>query len=631
MKIRLQLVLVYSLIVISTVLAISFFSIQMITASFIDAEIKEMYNVINERENKIQTLHQRASEDLVFALQNPLFIEYFELPETKNGDIYKDGVLQFTDKQREIKNKLDRWIYDFQNKFQVDETCLIDTSGQEHTRLVLKGIAPDVELSSEEAGAPFFEQSFRKEKNQVHIQFPYVSPDTHRWVFAYTSPIVLGDGQKPAFYHFEMPLGVFQDSVAIEQGRMYVLDPQGFIIADSQHQYPTTQISEKFDEYFPSIETIIPKHEFDKVAKEMNADNQGTLKYTDEDGGTYYAVFKKLPTFDWILLYQESEEAILSEFNTDLGNILSTIAIIAIFVTIPSLIAVFVISSRITKPITNLENAAKDIADGIFSTKIQPSGTGEIGKLEESFAKMSSSLKKTIELEKQLASSEQKLKNEKLVAVGELSSRLAHDIRNPLSVIKSTVELLKIKTPQDEKTSAQFKRIQHAVDRIEFQVNNTMDFVRTRQLDLRIVSIREILDSSISQIKVPAEISIQRPDEDIEIRCDSKQLEVVFTNIITNAIQAIGQKGTIKIRMVDQIEKISLEIEDSGPGIPEDILPKIFEPLFTTKQQGTGLGLVSCKTIIEQHGGTIHAYNNPTRFVIKLPKAVTSETRHLES
>ncbi|NDF35434.1 MAG: hypothetical protein EB154_06180, partial [Nitrosopumilaceae archaeon] len=138
MKVRAQLVLVYSIIIAVTVFSIAYFAINMISASFTDAELEQMRNIVNERENSLQNLHARASEDLVFALQNPLFVQYFDLPETKKGNVYKDGVIQFTDKQRQIKTELEQWIHSFQNKFQVDETCLIDTSGQEHTRLVLK-------------------------------------------------------------------------------------------------------------------------------------------------------------------------------------------------------------------------------------------------------------------------------------------------------------------------------------------------------------------------------------------------------------------------------------------------------------------------------------------------------------
>ena len=212
----------------------SFFILEETQDSVINAGILEMGTVLKEKEIGIKNLNDRASEDLIFAMKNPKFVEYFELPETKAGNNYdENNILQYTPKQNEIKSELEQWIFNFQNKFQVDETCIIDATGQEHARLVLKNIAPVDDLSSEESSSPFFEPSFEKNLDEVHIQYPYVSPDTNRWVFAYTSPVVLGDGEKPAFYHFEMPITIFQNLLTPEIGRMYVVDSQGLVISDS--------------------------------------------------------------------------------------------------------------------------------------------------------------------------------------------------------------------------------------------------------------------------------------------------------------------------------------------------------------------------------------------------------------
>ncbi len=201
---------------------------------------------------QLDNLHARASEDLVFALKNPKFVEYFELSETRAGNIFENDVMQFTDNQREIKEELEQWIYHFQNKFQVDGTCIIDSTDQEHARLVLKGIEVDEYLSPDEAATPFFTPSFAKERDEAYIQYPYLSPDTNRWVFAYTSTVVLDDDEKPAFYHFEMPLTIFQDMVKKDHGRTMVIDPQGYIIADSQHDFANSENVPDFAEYFPS-------------------------------------------------------------------------------------------------------------------------------------------------------------------------------------------------------------------------------------------------------------------------------------------------------------------------------------------------------------------------------------------
>lgn len=93
-----------------------------------------------------------------------------------------------------------------------------------------------------------------------------------------------------------------------------------------------------------------------------------------------------------------------------------------------------------------------------------------------------------------------------------------------------------------------------------------------------------------------------------------------MSNIITNAIQATDDKGQVTISIEDKQDKTMFNISDSGPGIPENSFEKIFEPLYTTKQKGTGLDLSSCKTIIENHGGKITVKNNPTTFIIELPK-----------
>ena len=105
MKIQWNLVLVFSTIMIVTIGIFSYVTLEIVKESFIETDLLEMQKEVLERELLMQNLHDRASEDLVFALKNPLFVEYFELPETKAGNVYEDGVLQFTDRQREIKTK----------------------------------------------------------------------------------------------------------------------------------------------------------------------------------------------------------------------------------------------------------------------------------------------------------------------------------------------------------------------------------------------------------------------------------------------------------------------------------------------------------------------------------------------
>ena len=101
-----------------------------------------------------------------------------------------------------------------------------------------------------------------------------------------------------------------------------------------------------------------------------------------------------------------------------------------------------------------------------------------------------------------------------------------------------------------------------------------------------------------------------------------RKLDTLFINIILNAFQAMeGENGNIIIRILDKLDKIEIEIENDGPHIPNEIVSKIFEPLFTTKMQGTGLGLSGCKSIVKQHHGTVDVQPNPVVFRIILPKS----------
>lgn len=213
------------------------------------------------------------------------------------------------------------------------------------------------------------------------------------------------------------------------------------------------------------------------------------------------------------------------------------------------------------------------------------------------------------------------LRTEKMASVGQLSSRLVHDLRNPLSVIKSTVELLKINNKKtDEKTSQKFQRIETAMKKISYQIEDVLDFVRQSELHLKRQSVEEILQSTIAGLDLPKGVKIKLNSQKIIVNCDSRKIEAVFTNIITNASQAMDGNGEIKIKVIEDDEDALIKFEDTGPGMSNSVMSKIFDPLYTTKDTGTGLGLSICKNIVEQHGGTIEVSSPPTIFTVRLPK-----------
>lgn len=217
-------------------------------------------------------------------------------------------------------------------------------------------------------------------------------------------------------------------------------------------------------------------------------------------------------------------------------------------------------------------------------------------------------------------SKELMLKSAKLTDIGNLSARMSHDLRNTLTVIKSEVSLMSLQELNDEKMNERLQRLMRAIDKMDHQIGGVLDFVRERPLRVEHFLLSTLISHTLEHISVPVGIKITTPVQDMSLKGDFAQLEIVLSNIIINAIQALGDSGEIKISAEDKPDAVVIHVIDSGPGIPEKHMSKIFEPLFTTKPRGTGLGLASCQTIIQSHGGKILVTNNPTTFTISLPK-----------
>jgi len=230
-------------------------------------------------------------------------------------------------------------------------------------------------------------------------------------------------------------------------------------------------------------------------------------------------------------------------------------------------------------------------------------------------------VKKKKQLEEELDQKTiQLIKKEKLSAVGEMSARLSHDIRNPLNVIRASMENIQAKYGQIKDTESSFLRIDRAIDRIAHQTEDVLEFVQNRVLEKEVASLNEIISEVISSLNIPERIIIKRPKQDISLYCDYVKICTLLKNLIHNSIHACKDEGMIEIKTEKNLDSVSISIIDSGAGIPAENMAKIFEPLFTTKQQGTGLGLASCKTIIKSHGGSIRVELNPTCFKIMLPQ-----------
>jgi PAS domain S-box-containing protein len=201
---------------------------------------------------------------------------------------------------------------------------------------------------------------------------------------------------------------------------------------------------------------------------------------------------------------------------------------------------------------------------------------------------------------------------QKLAANERLIRILAHEIRNPLNNITLAVEQLK--TPSDDEDIQNYLVgiVQRNCTRINKIITELLDLTKPLELKFEKHSLQEILDESLSlaidRINLQ-HIKVQKnyPESPIEIEVDKSKLIIAFTNLVINAIEAMEtNKGELAVSISALPTACSVSIRDNGKGIPDEFLPKLFEPFFTSKKNGMGLGLAACYSIIESHKGTIH-------------------------
>ena len=389
-----------------------------------------------------------------------------------------------------------------------------------------------------------------------------------------------------------------------EHRNVLLLDKQGKIIFSHGIQNHTVGVS-YFDKFLESKDVGF-------LELEDNVDDIKLISFAKSTG------YKSFEGFDWIVVIEQDSSSFVNEF-IDMRN---SIMLISFAMVIFSIILGLIITKLVANPLKSLASFAQSVSKGDFSAKPKHSSISEFQTINDSFEKMSSSLEKLIETERKLAETQAKVKNERFRAIGELAANLAHDMKNPLGTIKSSSDIIRrSQAGKDPELKEFFYRMDRGIDRISHQIQDVLNFVRTTPLTLSLVPFTNIIKTSLDSINIPGNISIKLPENIIEIECDEQKMEVLFNNILLNAVQAIGKDvGTIEIKLKEIGKSIQVEIIDSGKGIPEEEIERIFEPLFTTKEQGTGLGLSSCKNIVEQHGGEIKVRNNPTTFVITIPK-----------
>lgn len=246
-------------------------------------------------------------------------------------------------------------------------------------------------------------------------------------------------------------------------------------------------------------------------------------------------------------------------------------------------------------------------------------------------------LKETIE---DLAESNEKLKKtretliqaEKLASIGQLAAGIAHELNNPLGVVLMYAHLLLDQYGSDEALREDLKMIATQADRCKRIVSGLLHFARQNKLALETVQLPKLIEQALKLVLIPSNITIKLAHhmKDPSVELDKDQMIQVLTNLISNAVQAMPNGGTLTIITEDSPNEVYITVEDTGIGIPKENINKIFEPFFTTKEKGkgTGMGLAITYGIIKMHRGQISVESNAnpkdgptgTKFYISLPR-----------
>ncbi|MFT5124977.1 MAG: two-component system NtrC family sensor kinase [Kiritimatiellia bacterium] len=285
---------------------------------------------------------------------------------------------------------------------------------------------------------------------------------------------------------------------------------------------------------------------------------------------------------------------------------------------------------RATAPLKSLQENVEAVGRGEFDRKVPADSADEIGQLANSFNQMTENLDQS---KRELETTRDRLvQSEKLSALGEFIAGVAHELNNPLTVMVGYSQLL-AESDLDEEVQEDLKQIADSAERCQGVVKNLLSFARQRPPERLRMDINELLEGTIRFMHYElrtsgVQIERQLADGLSAVMGDAHQLQQVFLNLARNAQQAMegnGKSGTLQVLTSNLADRsIEIRVKDSGPGIPLQVIDKIFDPFFTSKGagKGTGLGLSVSYGIIQEHGGHIHAESPPgegATFVIHLP------------
>lgn len=435
---------------------------------------------------------------------------------------------------------------------------------------------------------------------------PYYDYGGNGWVITCSSPIFVNK-QFRGVACVDVSLKTIAKSIADfrigDSGFAFVISDQGEVIYHPEMMKISSITGNQFKSNI--LDQRNTSQAYKNIIQGMMAKKHGIKTYTSSKNEDRIIAFAPIKTLNWSIGIEVNK----SEYVVGNGYLTIKFWLLIMILLILCLIMASRLSLKVTAPIKALTVDVQKMADGEFGQVIVDS-QDEIGLLGQAFNKMSRKITEQMMLEREF------LQSEKMAGVGQMAAGVTHELKNPLAIIKGAVYLLKANLGNEEKEKEALNEITSSVNRAENIIYNMLDFSKTSKGMKGQANVKSLLQQIMllvrqDIVKRKINMILKLDEEPLYIYGDSDSFKHIFLNLITNAIDAMPNGGELVIH-ARKLEGKNTEISfgNTGETIPDENLEKIFQPFFTTKENGTGLGLWIVANEVARNGGTIKAYND---------------------